>query len=412
MTGPREPTGPPDAASARAGTGSSPAADLGTSDPFGTLAPRYGEASLADILPAALAALGVPGATDVLGLTAALDGVRRIAVLLVDGLGWHQIPTAAPYAPTLVGLATTAGRPLTSGFPSTTPTSLVTLGTGTVPGAHGVLGFTLRVPNTDRVLNHIDWAGDPEPLHWQPVPTQLERARAAGVQVTVVSRPEFGGSGLTLAANRGGDYRGAAGVDELGREMLAALTAGTGPTLVSGYHPDLDRHGHLSGVDSAPWRAAAADVDRLLTRLVEGLPPDAALLVTADHGQLDIPAGHRFDLDTDPRLRAGVTVVAGEPRVRYLHVRPGARDDVVATWSAVLGAAARVTTRAELVAAGWFGPVPEEHLGRIGDVVVVCNGSYAVLATRSEPPIASRLVAYHGSDTAAEMTIPLLVVRG
>ncbi|MEU8261296.1 nucleotide pyrophosphatase/phosphodiesterase family protein [Micromonospora sp. NPDC048999] len=380
--------------------------------PLDQVAPRYGGGSLADILPSALAALGVPGAVDLLGLGPRLAGVRRIAVLLVDGLGWYQIPTAAPYAPTLAGLAATAGTVLTSGFPSTTPTSLVSLGTGTPSGAHGVLGFKVRVPDTDRVLSHIEWAGDPEPLRWQPVPTWYERARAAGVAVTVVSRPEYGGSGLTLAANRGGDYRGAAGVDALAGQMLTALAAGAGPTLVSGYHPDLDRHGHLSGVDSVPWRLAAAEVDRLLARLVDGLPPDAALLVTADHGQLNVPDEHRIDLDTDPRLRAGVRVVAGEPRVRYLHVEPGATADVVAAWSAVLDGAARVTTRDEAVATGWFGPVPEEHLRRIGDVVVVCRGTYAVVATRSETPIESRLVAYHGADTAAEMTIPLLVVRG
>ncbi|PWU55114.1 alkaline phosphatase family protein, partial [Micromonospora globispora] len=324
----------------------------------------------------------------------------------------YQLPTAAPYAPTLVGLAATVGTTLTSGFPSTTPTSLVTLGAGVPPGAHGVLGFKVRVPDTDRVLSHIEWTGDPEPLRWQPVPTQYERARAAGVAVTVVSRPEYGGSGLTLAANRGGDYRGASDVDALAGQMLAALAAGTGPTLVSGYHPDLDRHGHLSGVDSVPWRLAAAEVDRLLARLVDELPPDAALLVTADHGQLNVPQAHRFDLDTDPQLRAGVRVVAGEPRVRYLHVEPGAAADVVAAWSAVLGDAARVMERAEAVATGWFGPVSEEHLRRIGDVVVACRGTYAVVATRSEKPIESRLVAYHGSDTAAEMTIPLLVLRG
>ncbi|MEH0937562.1 alkaline phosphatase family protein [Micromonospora psammae] len=384
----------------------------GPRGPLAVVPPRYGGGSLADVLPSALAVLGVPGAADLLGLTSRLAGVRRIAVLLVDGLGWYQIPTAAPYAPTLAGLAATVGRPLTSGFPSTTPTSLVSLGSGAAPGAHGVLGFTVRVPGTERVLNHIEWTGDPEPLRWQPVRTQFERARAAGVAVTVVSRPEYAGSGLTLAANRGGDYRGAAGVDALARTMLAALSAGAGPTLVSGYHPDLDRHGHLTGVDSAPWRVAAAEVDVLLTRLVNGLPPDAGLLVTADHGQLDVPAAHRFDLDTDLRLRAGVRVVAGEPRVRYLHVEPGAAPDVVAAWSEVLGAAARVETREEAVAAGRFGPVPEEHLRRIGDVVVTCHGTYAVLATRSEPPAVSRLVAYHGADTAAEMTIPLLVVRG
>ncbi|WP_233579400.1 nucleotide pyrophosphatase/phosphodiesterase family protein [Verrucosispora sp. FIM060022] len=376
------------------------------------MTPEYGGRSLADVLPSALAVLGVPGGTDLLGLADELAGVRRVAVLLVDGLGWHQLPIAAPYAPTLAGLTATTGRPLTCGFPSTTPTSLVTLGTGTASGAHGVLGFTLRVPGTDRVLNHIEWTDDPPPMRWQPVTTALGRARAAGVAVTVVSRPEFGGSGLTVAANRGGDYRGAAGVDALAATMLAALAAGTGPTLVSGYHPDVDRHGHLSGVDSVPWRTAVTDLDALLARLVDGLPSDAALLVTADHGQLNVPAEHRFDLDTDPRLTAGLQVVAGEPRVRYLHVVPGATEDVRAAWSQVLGPAARVLTRDEAVATGWFGPVPEEHLRRIGDVVVVCNDTYAVLASRSESPMLSRLVGFHGADTAAEMTIPLLVVRG
>ncbi|HTF08463.1 MAG TPA: alkaline phosphatase family protein, partial [Asanoa sp.] len=58
---------------------------------FDQVSPRYGADSLMDVLPSALATLGVPGFTDILGLR--LDGVRRIAVLLIDGLGWHQIPT-------------------------------------------------------------------------------------------------------------------------------------------------------------------------------------------------------------------------------------------------------------------------------------------------------------------------------
>ncbi|WP_329102500.1 alkaline phosphatase family protein [Micromonospora sp. NBC_01699] len=392
------------------------AGPFGAYGPFDRVRPEYGGDSLADLLPSVLAVLGVPGATDPLGLVGQLDGVRRIAVLLVDGLGWYQLPTAAPHAPVLADLAARTGRPLTSGFPSTTPTSLVTLGTGAAPGAHGVLGFRLNVPGSDRILTHINWSGaagdprtpDPDPRRWQPLPTQLELAEAAGVAVTVVSRPEYAVSGLTVAANSGGVYRGAAGVDALATEMLAALAAGPGPTLVSGYHPDLDQQGHLAGVDSIAWRAAAAELDRLLDRLVHGLPADAALLVTADHGQLNVPPDRRFDLDLDPRLRAGVRVVAGEARVRYLHTEPGATDDVLATWTEVLGPAAWVAPRAEAVAAGWFGPVSEEHLARIGDVVVCCQESYVILASRTEAPMEAKLVAYHGSWTATEMTIPLL----
>jgi hypothetical protein len=376
--------------------------------------PRYGEGCLADVLPSALAALGVPGAVDVLGLRASLDGVRRIAVLLVDGLGRHLLPVAAPVAPAVADVL--AGRlgtlsTITSGFPSTTPTSLASLGTGAPPGAHGLLGFTVNVPGTRRVLNHIEWTGDPDPLRWQPLATQFDRATAAGVAATVVSRASFAGSGLTVSAYRGATYRPAADTDELVAEVSAALAADP-PSLVYAYHPDLDRTGHLFGVDSSQWRAAASDVDILLARLAESLPPDAAVLVTADHGQLDVPPEYRFDLDADRRLRAGVRVVAGEPRVRYLHTEPGATPDVIAAWRAVLADAAWVVSRDEAVGAGWFGTVSDAHLSRVGDVVVACHDRYAVLATKTEPPLVSSLIAYHGSYTAVEMLVPLLVIRG
>jgi Type I phosphodiesterase / nucleotide pyrophosphatase len=370
--------------------------------------PRYGEASLAEVLPSVLAVLGVPGEEDLIGLRAALDGVRRVVVLLVDGLGWYQLDLAGAHAPTLRELARDGLSPITAGFPSTTPTSLVSLGTGTPPGAHGILGFTLNVPGTDRVLNHIEWWDDPPPRDWQPLPTVFDRAAKAGLRTAVVSRAEYVGSGLTVAAYRGAPFLGWSTVDDLGAELLAALDEAS---LVYGYYPDVDRAGHFFGVDSQPWQAAVAEVDRVLARLLDGLPADAALLITADHGQLDVPTAARYDMAVDRRLVDGVRVVAGEPRVRYLHTKPGAADDVVATWRGVLGTAAWVATRAEAVAAGWFGTVPERHLQRVGDVVVACHGRHAVLATGMESPLVGRLVAYHGSYTAVEMLVPLLVSR-
>jgi len=98
--------------------------------------------------------------------------------------------------------------------------------------------------------------------------------------------------------------------------------------------------------------------------------------------------------------------------VRYLHTIPGAQADVMAAWRGVMGDGARVLTREEAVAEGWFGPIPQQHLARIGDVVVVCRERWVVMASAHEPPRLSQMVAFHGSSTAAEMQIPLLVVRG
>ena len=106
-------------------------------------------------------------------------------------------------------------------------------------------------------------------------------------------------------------------------------------------------------------------MDALLTRLVEALPPDAALLITADHGGLNVPEHSRIDLDADSRLSAGVRVVAGDPRVRYLHTEPGAASDVIAAWSELLNGRAEVRSRDDAVAAGLFGPC----------VPTICPGS-------------------------------------
>ncbi|ORC03799.1 alkaline phosphatase family protein [Mycobacterium persicum] len=365
--------------------------------------------SICDVLPAAGTLLGIPGAIDELGLVDRAGRVDRVLVILVDGLGWHLLPELAGDAPLLAAvLAGSAGRlhRLDCAFPSTTPTNLVSLTTGAQPGEHGILGFTLNIPGTGTVLNHIRWRDDPPHTQWQPLPTWFERLTGAGVEVRAVLPQWLVGSGLTAAAYRGAQLRAAHQDHDYVEQVVGELAAA--PGLVYGYTAELDTAAHLFGIGSTQWHAAASNVDKLLTRLVEALPTDAALLVTADHGGLNVPAGARLDLDADPRLTAGIRVVAGEPRVRYLHTQPGATADVLATWRELLAGLADVHSRQEAVATGLFGPVTPRHLPRIGDIVVICRGETAVLATAHEPPETARLIGFHGAATDAETAIPLI----
>jgi hypothetical protein len=328
-------------------------------------------------------------------------------------MGLHLLPELAADAPLLASvLAGDAGRldELVCTFPSTTPTSLVSLGTGVTPGEHGILGFTVKLPGIDRVLPHIVWRDDPPVAQWQPVPTWFERLRQAGISARAVLPAAFIGSGLTEAAYRGAEFHATNHGDDYVARVADELRAA--PGLVYAYTAELDTAAHLFGIGSPEWHGAAVRIDVLLTRLVEALPSDAALLVTADHGGLNVPTNARIDLDADPRLRAGVRVVAGDPRVRYLHTEPGAASDVVAAWTEVLDGKAEVCSRDAAVGAGLFGPVHPDHLPRIGDVVVTCTGDAAVLATGHEPPEVTRLVGLHGAATAAEMAIPLITFGG
>jgi hypothetical protein len=361
---------------------------------------------ISEILPSAFAVAGAPGCTDTLGLAARAGAARRVVLLVADGLGYDLLPRAAVSSPLLADVV--AGRIGTldeqaCALPSTTPTSLVGLGTGTAPGEHGVLGFTVNVPGTDRVLTHIHWASDPDPARWVPVPTVYARA---GVPSAVVLPALFRGSGLTRVAYGGAKFVGLGRGDDHAVPVRQALAAGA--QLVTTYTARVDTAAHAHGIDSPEWEAACRSVGELIERLLAALPADTALVVTADHGGLDVPAAARLDLADDPRLSAGVRVVAGEPRFRYLHTVPGARDDVVAAWRDVLGARARVLTREQAVGSGMFGPVRPEHAARIGDVVIVCADDTAIFATGHEPAEVATLVGFHGAASHAETAIPLI----
>jgi hypothetical protein len=328
-------------------------------------------------------------------------------------MGWHLLPELAADAPLLASvLAGDSGRldELACTFPSTTPTSLASLATGVAPGEHGILGFTVKLPGIDRVLNHIRWRDDPPASRWQPVPTWFERLHSAGVGARAVLPAAFLGSGLSAAVYRGAQILAATDDDDYAQLVVDQLRAE--PGLIYAYTAALDTAAHLFGVGSPEWHAAAAYVDALLSRLVEALPPDAALLITADHGGLNVPESQRIDLDADSRLSAGVLVVAGDPRVRYLHTEPGASPDVIAAWSELLNGRVEARSRDDAVAAGLFGNVLPDHLPRIGDVVVSCLGDTAVLASAHEPPEVARLIGLHGAATPVEMAIPLITFLG
>jgi hypothetical protein len=376
--------------------------------------PRYGERSLAEVLPALTAALGLPGALD--GVV--IPPVRAAGLLLVDGLGTHLLRKYADDAPFLSSLPD-AG-PLTAGFPSSTATSLTSLGTGTPPGRHGMVGITLRVGSgrRARLLHTLHWTGvgqkppvdlrdDFPPEGIQPDPTALERAAAAGVSVTVVSSRRFENSGLTRAALRGGTFRGVVALGDLAAGMIDALRA-PGRRLCYGYHADLDALGHEHGPGSLPWRMQLAAVDRLAALVAEHLPPGAVLAVTGDHGMMTVD--RKIDIDTTSDLTRGVDLVGGDARARLVYARSGAEADVLAAWQEVVGDGALVLPSAQAVAEGWFGPVSPRIISRLGDVVAVARGGTALVRTQVEPGLAA-LIGQHGGLTSDEQWVPLLLAH-
>lgn len=379
--------------------------------PQGLVLPSYGPDSLASVLPGVARALGVdvPGPADG-ALPGELAGVDRVCVVLVDGLGLRMLQERGGHAPFLRSRLPGA-RALTVGFPSTTATSLTTLGTGRPPGATGMLGYTVRDPASGEVTNLISWGGSARPEDWQRCPTVLEALSGAGVGVVSIGKERFRDSGLTVAALRGGRFVGAESMADRVDAALRLLRRGP-DRLVYLYWGDVDTVGHHRGWGSWEWGDQVEAVDRELARLARGLPARTALVVTADHGMVDVGPADRVDVAATPALAEGVDVVAGEPRASHVYCAPGVAAAVASRWRDVLGETAWVLTREEATALGLFGPLDPRHAAVPGDVVVAARGTRAVVDSRTQSPASMALIGMHGSLTEGEMLVPLVVVRG
>ena len=366
------------------------------------LLPSYGSRTLAELGSSILASLGGSGA-NALGLTP----TRKACLLVVDGLGWELLRDHPAAAPFLNELAMNA-QPLAAGFPATTVTSLTSLGTGSAPGQHGVLGYQVAIPGEHKLLNGLRWDDRIDPARWQPRATIYERAEAAGVAAYYVAYRAYRNSGLTRAAMRGARYWPADSMGALAGQAGIALREAD-EVLVTAYHGELDGTGHGLGVGSDSWYYQLAHVDKLAEQLAGALPSGTVLYITADHGMIDVSAEDRIDVDDSPDLRAGVSLLGGEPRARHVYARPGAAADVLAAWREVLGSRAWVVSREEAIKENWFGPVDPEMVPRIGDVVAAPTSNWAIVATETEPR-ESALIGMHGSLVAADQLVPLLTL--
>ncbi|HSN38056.1 MAG TPA: alkaline phosphatase family protein, partial [Arthrobacter sp.] len=361
--------------------------------------PAFGDRSIAEVLTSAAASVGVPGFENRLNLPAA----KRVCVVLADGLGRNLLKQKSAHTPFLRSVMQSGQGlvpvSLDSAFPSTTAASLASFGTGLPAGQHGMVGYDVLDPDQDRVVNMLGgWDAGVDPHRWQPFPTVFERA-AEHVDVTTVSLPQFSDSAMTRAALRGGRYVTA--TTSHARTAAAAETmAGAGRSLMYFYVNELDKAGHRHGCQSPQWEHQLEELDATVKRLSATLPAGTTILLTADHGMLDVPESQRIDYSADPALIAGVRHTAGEPRMVHLYLEEPEGDSgrarLVEAWRARFGDRIWVFTRGEAIAAGLFGAVRAEVGPRIGDVMIAARDALAFYDTRRVRPTALEVVGQHG----------------
>jgi predicted AlkP superfamily pyrophosphatase or phosphodiesterase len=351
---------------------------------------------LTGVLPELLAA--VEGRSD------RFPAVRSAILFVVDGLGARALAAHSAYARFLAAHVTKKSV-ATTVFPTTTAAALTGLLTGAEAGTHGIVGYRARSVERDAVLNQLtDWGPRTlDPLSWQRAQPLL----ADPARHFVVSKPEYAASGFTAATARGAAFHGERDLDARVDTAVRLASSHEG-AVVYLYAPELDAAGHRYGIASNAWLAALEAVDAAARRLHAGAGSDVGVLLTADHGMVDVEH-HRHVLLTegDPRV-AGVRALGGEPRMLHLYAEPGAAPAVREAWRSE-ESRSWVFTRDEAIDAGLFGPVVALAVrDRIGDVLVAARARIAYYDGRLADTSAQKMIGQHGSLTDEERIVPLL----
>jgi hypothetical protein len=369
------------------------------------LLPDYRGACIANVVPTLITGQDPPGA-EAGWVPQLARQAEQVVLLVLDGLGWEQLRARAPLAPTLSS-AQGIGGAITSVAPTTTACALTSITTGRPPSDHGLLGYRMFLD--DQILNVLRWTlgsglardvrREVPARRLQPFPSFAGAART----VPVVSKHEFGGTGFTAAHLGNSPLHGYRVLSSLPLEVGRLLAAGE--PLIYAYYDGIDKVAHSSGIGEL-YDAELVAVDRLVADVVERLPPGAVLVVTADHGQIDV--GPRVEL-LGRDVMALVAFLSGEGRFRWVHARPGAAGELERALAERYGDTTWVMSRDQVIDDGVFGgPLRDELIRRLGDVALLPHVPIAFVDPADTGE--SRLQSRHGSLTPDEMLVPLVAL--
>ncbi len=333
---------------------------------------------------------------------------KNIVLIILDGLGSACLRRLSPPESFLRRHYLTD---LSSVYPCTTTAATTSLLTGLSPLEHGWIGWNAWFKEYGRIvdlfLDRDSFAGmtiEPSPaqslLPFEDITAKigrsLNRPDADKVQCRRVL-PPFAENGVSHFA----DF-----VDKIG-----AYCQEPGHQLILGYWYEPDTLMHREGPYSPEVRQEIETMDQLLDRL-DGSLDDTLMIITADHGQVEIT--REIFLDDIPELMDCLILPPSlEVRAASLFVKPGAITRFEALFQERLSDSFLLMPRREVLERGLFGSgTPHRKVDDFLGDYLACGTGQAILRYRSlfnRPRTPFK--GHHAGLCEEEMLVPLIAVE-
>jgi len=357
----------------------------------------------------------LPGGAEAAKIAKLIGAPQHLVFVLVDGLGMNlleQLPADSFLRQHLTG-------ELQAVFPSTTASALTTLATGAWPCEHGMPGWWVYVDEEDVSVTSLPFEerftrrpasdlGVTMQMLW-PLPAlmaMLSRQAAAVLPAEICDSPF---SRYACGDRPGLAYATIAAATDAAMGWLGDVRP---PSYLYVYLPHLDAACHREGIGGPAVEQVLHDVDEQLARLAEATSGRARIIVSADHGMIDVREQDRLALfDGDPLLDLLLAPPTGEPRVPMFHVKPGMQERFVAAFNERFGRRMALLSVDEVQRLKLLGPGPLSVLARrrFGDYLGVALDPVTLKYYSPGSVPANDHVGFHAGLTPQEMRTPLIV---
>jgi hypothetical protein len=342
-----------------------------------------------------------------------LRGCEKVVLLTIDGLGYNFLQKYGRDS----FLAKHCVGKISSTFPTTTAAAEMALETGVAPLQHAITGWNMylkELGTVSRVLlfeprwGKCNFSG--AGIEYQTIFDENKVAEKINSSSSLVmprivadSYKPFVKKELLLYDDLEGMVR-----------RIKKAAGLPGRRYIFSYWLELDKICHKLGCKSAAVRDHFWAVDAAVAGLAEYLAAaGTCLVVTADHGLIDIPATGRVILNRDfPEIYDCLSLpLCGDTRAPYCYIKNGRTAEFKKLVREKLGFC-RLRKSSDFIKNGMFGlgkPNPR-IFERVGDYILVCDNGHLVRDyVMGEIP--TQMEGFHGGMSADEMFVPLIIVR-
>jgi len=391
---------------------------------FGELyLPSYDGRSILNLTSLILTHYGSKSATMALNFSKELQ--NTMVVIIVDGLGYLQLKEARKRL-SIVDAALSKAQTfeaMTTVFPSTTSTVLTSFNTGLPPAQHGIIGFSMFVKELGAVVNTITFSPASEKgegafessglqaSYLYPQKTIYQELSSLGVKSKVFTPNYLANTVLSRALYNGAEKFKFSQLSDMFVNIRKELLQKTSePRFITAYWSGVDTISHKYGPMSDEHDAEiSAFFFMLFSQLVEKCAgAGATLIVTADHGHVNIPEGCFHDLSSDYELLSNLAIPpTGDSRALFLFPKNEHSNEVI---QKRFSETSVILDKKEAIELGLFGvkELSPSVSSRLGDKLVLPFKQHSYVyryPTFEYKP----MIGNHGGLSQEELLIPLLV---